>query len=65
VAANNYLKVVSVGKIIRIITFNDADKSAVENAENHARAVCPPRGVIVAWREAVGLHADGYTGVVG
>lgn len=62
---NNYLKVIRPdGKIERIITFDDGSQTQVSNAKSFAQSICPPRGRIVAWRAAMGLHVDGVTGVV-
>lgn len=62
---NNYIKVIRPdGKVERIITFDDRDRNQIANANSFARGICPVRGRIVAWRDALGLNADGITGVV-
>jgi hypothetical protein len=60
---NNYLKVIDpLGKMKRLITFDDTDVTSTANAVALARVDCPPKGRIIAWREAHGLHVDGITG---
>lgn len=60
-AANNYIKVIGIdGKVIRIVPFDDTDRTQTENALSLARTVCPPKGRLIAYRDADRLHVDGF-----
>ena len=60
-AANNYIKVIGIdGRIIRMITFDDTDRNQTENALSLARKECPPKGRLIAYRDADRLHVDGF-----